>query len=161
MLSGGFYVGYGHSLVRDDYPRLGEQTSVSVWATVKPTSQFKAELDFDSFRMYELNDLYDPDTRDLVAKKGEEIYDVYVVRAKLTYQFTRNLFFRVVTQFVDSDDLIEFDPLLSYKLNPFTVFFLGSSHDFMELDRGIPGDRPSYYQTERTYFVKFQYLFRL
>jgi hypothetical protein len=161
MLSGGFYVGYGHSLVRDENPRLGEQMSTSVWATLKPTAQLKMSLDFNSFSMYELNDNYDRETNELLANAGDEIYDVYVVRAKLTYQFTRNLFFRVVTQYVDSDDLIEFDPLLSYKLNPFTVFFLGSSHDFMQMDTGIPGDEPAYTQTERTYFVKFQYLFRL
>jgi hypothetical protein len=161
FMSVGMWTAVGHSIVRDDLdPRLGNQRSLEFWGTFRPTSQLKVNLDFSSFRMTELNDRTDPDTGDPVLA-GDEIYDVYIARARLTYQFTKNLFFRVVTQYVDSDDLIEVDPLLSYKLNPFTVFFVGSSHNFMQIESGIPGDEPAYRQTDRVYFVKFQYLFRI
>ena len=44
-------------------------------------------------------------------------------------------------------------------VKPFCFKLMG--HDYMQLDTGIPGDKPSYQQTDRTYFVKFQYLFRV
>ena len=160
FLSGGMWTGFGHSLVRDDYPRLGNQTGYEFWGTLKPTAQTQLSLTYSSFRMEELNGREDPDTGDWL-EPGSEIYDVYIVRARLQYQFTRNLFFRMVTQYVDSDNLVEFDPLLSYKLNPFTVFFIGSSHNFMQFEPNVPGEDRLYRQTDRTYFVKFQYLFRV
>jgi hypothetical protein len=53
------------------------------------------------------------------------------------------------------------NPLVSYKLNPFTVFFLGSSHTFLQSEPGAPGSDGVYRQTERTYFIKLQYLIRV
>jgi hypothetical protein len=160
-LSCGVWGRFGRTLVRDELdPRLGYQTSFGAWANLKPTSQLKLNLNFRSFRLEELVAREDPETGDWL-EAGTEIYDVYIVRARLTYQFTRNLFFRVITQYVDSDNLIEVDPLLSYKLNPFTVFFIGSSHDYMRFENALPGDEPVYKQANRTYFVKFQYLFRV
>jgi hypothetical protein len=160
-LSGGMWAAVGHSVVREeDNPRLGFQRSLEFWGTLKPTSQLRLELTFQSFRMTELKDFLDPETGDQV-RKGDEIYNVYIGRAHLAYQFTRNLFFRCVTQYVDSDNLFEVDPLISYKLNPFTVFFIGSSHNFMKFDSERPDSEPAYRQTDRTYFIKFQYLFRV
>jgi hypothetical protein len=161
LLSIGAWAAVGHSIVRDEEdPRLGDQRSLELWGTLKPTSQLSLSLTFQSFRMTELNSHAHPISGDPILA-DDEIYDVYIGRVRLTYQFTRNLFVRVVTQYVDSDDLIEVDPLLSYKLNPFTVFFLGSSYNFTQFETGIPGQEPAYKQTDRTYFIKFQYLFRV
>ena len=161
FLSGGMWTAFGHSIVRDEEdPRLGNQRSLELWGTLKPTSQLRLSLTFQSFRMNELRSHVHPVSGEQI-HAGDEIYEVYIGRARLTYQFTKNLFVRVVTQYVDSDDLIEVDPLISYKLNPFTVFFLGSSHNFMQFDSNIPGQEPAYKQTDRTYFIKFQYLFRV
>ena len=65
----------------------------------------------------------------------------------------------------DAKDL-QVDPLLSYKINPFTVFFVGSSHSFNDFkdDPNTPAreiENEGYRQTERLFFVKFQYLFRV
>jgi hypothetical protein len=161
FLSGGMSASVGRSIVRDELdPRLGYQRSLEFWATLKPTSQLRLDLTFQSFGMDEIKAREDSETGEWI-ESGDEIYDVYIVRTKLTYQFTKNLFFRLVNQYVDSEDLIELDPLVSYKLNPFTVFFLGSSHNFMQYDSKIPGGGPKYKQADRTYFVKFQYLFRV
>ena len=67
---------------------------------------------------------------------------------------------------MDDVESASIDPLLSYKINPFTVFFLGSSHGFNELQddpdhRPVEIAEPGYRQTERLFFVKFQYLFRV
>ena len=153
-LSAGMYGNLGHSVVRDrDDPRLGDEWSYGVYLNTKPQSQVRFDLTYDSFRLDELDG-------------GSRIYDTFVSRAKLTYQFTNNLFFRVIGEYVDDVESIAIDPLLSYKINPFTVFFLGSSHSFGNFEDDpdtapIEIAQPGYKQTERLFFVKFQYLFRV
>jgi hypothetical protein len=154
LLSGGFSINGGRSLIRDrDDPRLGFQRQAEVWATLKPTSQLQLETSYLYYRMDELD-------------SEETVFDTYIVRNRLSYQFTRNLFLRVVGEYVDSARYVQVDPLLSYKINPFTVFFIGSSHSFSELqdDPDTPEVEvrdPHYRQTDRVFFVKFQYLFRV
>jgi hypothetical protein len=152
-ISAGMYGHLGHSVVRDrDDPRLGDEWSYGVYLNTKPQSQLRLDLTYDSFRLDELD--------------GTRIYDTFVTRAKLTYQFTSKLFFRVIGEYVDDVEAMQVDPLLSYKINPFTVFFLGSSHSFGNFEDDpdtapIEIAEPGYKQTERLFFVKFQYLFRV
>lgn len=154
LLSGGFYINGGRSVVRDrDDPRLGFQRQVELWTTLKPTSQLQLETNYVYYRLDELG-------------SGDEIFNTFIVRNRLSYQFTRNLFFRVVGQYVDSAKYVQVDPLLSYKINPFTVFFVGSSHSFANIvdDPDTPQVEvrdEHYRQTDRVFFVKFQYLFRV
>jgi len=48
-------------------------------------------------------------------------------------------------------------PLLSYKLNPFTIFYAGSTYDGRDFD---DSRRNNFIQTQRQFFVKLQYLIR-
>ena len=73
----------------------------------------------------------------------------------MNYQFTRRLFLRVVTQYNNFNDRYEIDPLLTYKVNPFTAVYVGSTHDIVDY-QGSTG----FYQTARQFFFKFQYLVR-
>jgi hypothetical protein len=153
LLQGGGYMRIGHSVVRDrDNPRLGDEFSWGASLTLKPTSQVRVDLTHDAFNLDELDG-------------GAEIYNTFVSRAKLTYQFTGSLFLRAVGEYVDSNRSFALDPLLSYKINPFTVFFAGSSHSFNEFedDPATPGREVAdegFRQTERLFFVKLQYLIR-
>ncbi|HET6349571.1 MAG TPA: DUF5916 domain-containing protein [Candidatus Krumholzibacteria bacterium] len=147
-ISFGGYTHLGHSVVRDrDDPRLGDEFSWGSYVTLRPTSQLRFDGNYDQFTLHELHG-------------GDEIFNTYVARGKLSYQFTKSLFLRVVGQYVENARDMQVDPLLSYKINPFTVFFLGSSHSFSneDADTGIQFD--NYRQTERLFFVKFQYLIR-
>ena len=97
---------------------------------------------------------------------GGEIYSTYIIRNRLSYQFTKSLFLRLVTEYVDSAKYVQIDPLLSYKINPFTVFFVGSSHSMMEYQddpdtKEIEIQNERYREASRVFFVKFQYLFRV
>ena len=87
---------------------------------------------------------------------GTEIYRGYIFRTRLNYQFTKRLFLRLVLQYDNFDELFDLDPLLTYRINPFSAFYIGSALDYQDFGRnaGIA-------QTERTYFFKFQYLFNL
>ena len=69
-------------------------------------------------------------------------------------------------EYVDDTRTMSLDPLLSYKISPFTVFFIGSSHSFDRFaddpaTAPIEVARDGYRQTERLFFVKFQYLIRM
>jgi hypothetical protein len=153
-VSAGMYGNLGHSVVRDrDDPRLGDEWSYGVYFNTKPQAQIRFDVTYDSFRLNELDG-------------GSRIYDTFVSRAKLTYQFTNKLFLRVIGEYVDDVESLAVDPLLSYKINPFTVFFVGSSHSFDNYEDDptttpVEIAEPGYKQTERLFFVKFQYLFRV
>ncbi|MCH7549089.1 MAG: carbohydrate binding family 9 domain-containing protein [Candidatus Krumholzibacteriota bacterium] len=151
LISGGLSWRYGQSLVRDeDDPRLGNEQTISTWINLKPTSQLQANLSYNSFKLSEID-------------TGAEIDDAWVARLRLTYQFTPRLFVRAIGEYIDWDNTITLDPLLSYKINPFTVFFVGSSHAFHDFrdDPAALVDERGYRQTSRVFFVKFQYLFRM
>jgi hypothetical protein len=154
QISAGYYHHLGHSVVRErDNPRLGDEFSWGGYLTLRPTSQLRFDGTFDKFTLHELN-------------SGPEIFNTYVARGKLSFQFTKNMFLRVVGQYVDDAKDLQVDPLLSYKINPFTVFFVGSSHSFDEFkdDPNTPGTQianEGYRETQRLFFVKFQYLFRV
>jgi hypothetical protein len=154
QISTGYYHHLGHSVVRErDNPRLGDEFSWGGYLTLRPTSQLRFDGTFDKFTLHELG-------------SGPEIFNTYVARGKLSFQFTKNMFLRVVGQYVDDAKDLQVDPLLSYKINPFTVFFVGSSHSFDEFkdDPNTPGTQianEGYRETQRLFFVKFQYLFRV
>jgi len=66
----------------------------------------------------------------------------------------------LVLQYDDFDREWSIEPLLTYRINPFTMFFVGSTHALAEIGDASQGG-PVYTQTERQLFLKFQYLFRL
>lgn len=71
------------------------------------------------------------------------------------YQFSPELYIRLITQYDSFDKSVEFFPLLSYKLNPFTIFYIGSTQSLSDF-----GDPFGMRQTARQFFVKLQYLWR-
>jgi hypothetical protein len=145
---------YGNSLIRDrDNPRLGDEFSYGAWLQLKATSQFLVYLEYRNFNIAELDG-------------GPEVYDTFVSRARVTYQFSKRLFLRMVGEYVDDSRQFSLDPLLSYKINPFTVFFIGSSHSFNQFEDDpqtaeIEINNNGYRQTDRLFFLKFQYLIRM
>ena len=70
----------------------------------------------------------------------------------------RALSARIVLQYNDREDAWDTDPLLTYRLNPLTIFYIGSTRDYRDLNPAEDG-REGWTLTERQYFVKAQYLF--
>jgi len=66
----------------------------------------------------------------------------------------------LVVQYNDSWNNWDIDPLLTYRISPFSVFYVGSTHDITELT-GEPNDRKIWKQTSQQFFMKLQYLFRI
>jgi len=60
----------------------------------------------------------------------------------------------------DRHDVWDFDPLLAYRINSLTVFYVGSTHNYRDLN--LVGDgREGWGLTERQFFMKLQYLFQI
>ncbi len=55
----------------------------------------------------------------------------------------------------------EVDPLLTYRLNSFSVFYLGATHDFRDFNAAQIDASSDYEMTGRQYFMKLQYLWQI
>jgi hypothetical protein len=84
-------------------------------------------------------------------------FEGWISRTRLDLQFTRQFFLRVIFQYDDFSRGLDLEPLLTYRINPFTVFYVGTAHRWTDYE-----DDPMGYgieETERQIFAKFQYLF--
>lgn len=95
---------------------------------------------------------------------GERIYTVDIVNTKTVWQFTREFLLRGIVQYDSSRNRVLTDLLASYELRPGSVFFAGygsliERRDF-ENQAWVPG-RGSFLETQRGFFAKVSYLFRL
>ncbi len=140
--------------------RLARRTTLGGHLTLKPISQLV--FDFSTSRQ-------DFNTRE----EGGEIFTAQTFRLKTVYQFSPRFFIRYIIQYrfvnrnplefsdEDEDDEVipweeRFDSclLVSYKINPETVFFFGYNDFFFN-------PLEQFYHTGRTFFVKMSYNFRL
>jgi hypothetical protein len=88
-----------------------------------------------------------------------EFYSGYITRTRVLYQANRELSFRFVVQYDDFSRAWEIDPLMTYRLSPFSVLYLGSSNDYYDLAPSV--NSPSQWRlAERQFFMKIQYLFQ-
>jgi len=133
---------FGRFIRRSDTPAMGRGHNIDFSARIKPTSQLQIELSYARARLSSV-------------ATGELYYDGYIARTVGVYQFTPELFLRVIGQYDQFNKAIDFYPLLSYKLNPYTIFYAGSTYSLY--DFGAPYGVK---QTARQYFVKLQYLIR-
>jgi hypothetical protein len=120
---------------------LGDGHQFNIGASIRPTSQLEIS---PSIAWQELNN---PSTR-------EELFSVYILRTRMSYQFTREFFIRAITEYNHSNGNFDIQPLLTYKINPFSVFYLGTNRLYSDWD-GL--DDLSV--RSRQYFFKAQYLF--
>jgi hypothetical protein len=139
-LSGNF--AFGRFINRTDAPALGTGHTIYLTALIKPTSQFQIELDFSRARLRSVG-------------TGDLFFDGYIARTVGIYQFTSEFLLRLIGQYDQFNNKIDIYPLFSYKLNPYTIFYAGSTYSLS--DYGPPFGTE---QTVRQYFLKLQYLIR-
>jgi hypothetical protein len=121
-------------------PEVGEGRNASISATVQPTQRLLIQPSFS----YQQLDLLD----------GREVFRGSIARTRLSFQFNRELNFRTIVQYNDFQNRLDIEPLLVYQLNPFSIFYIGSTHGSLQFDEiGLVG-------SDRQFFAKFQYLFR-
>ena len=145
----GFFTSYGDQISRNpSNPLLGTGVNHNVWATFRPTSRLSINPRLSYSRLEN-------------QESGEEIFSGYIIRNRLNYQFTKRLFMRVVTQYNDFAKRLEVDPLITYKVNPFTAVYFGSTHDYLDFQQVESTPETGFYQTQRQIFFKLQYLFQM
>lgn len=145
--TGGAFLELGKYIVRFEEPSyVGWGWIAEAWMTVKPLHNLVLENNYSYFELAK-------------EKGGEKLYTGYIFRNKTTFQFTRKFFLRLVLQYNSFSKSFDIDPLLSYKWNPFTIFYIGSTHNLADI--GSPPNHGRFLQTRRQFFAKFQYLIKL
>jgi len=141
VLQGGFSVDHGEQLARNTaLPVVGRGTEVEAFATIRPASWIALHPS------YAHSDL---------SAGGERIFSGYILRNRTDLQFTRELFLRLVVEYDNFDRALSIEPLLTYRVNPFTLIYVGSARGYQE----FAGPR-GWTRTETQYFAKVQYLIR-
>lgn len=158
----------GKLIYRDrDDPFLGDAFGVGTFVRLRPSSRLEMTVNWDYQEMGVPLDDRRRMEDDPTIEEGGKRFAGYVVNARLGYQFTRRFFLRLITRYDGFSDAVSVDPLFTYRVNPFTVFFAGATtrtdyFDDSEDDFGRPGmDDSGWELSERRFFAKFQYLFRL
>lgn len=145
-LSLGGNISYGHRIVYQELV-LGRQTDYGLWLDLKPWNGLLIETSYGHSDSREM----DGDRR---------YFDGFVTRTRISLQLTRELSARLILQYNDFAEVWEADPLLSYQLDPFSIFYVGSTRDYRRFSPNST-DTASWQLAQRQYFVKFQYLFRI
>ncbi len=145
-LSLGANVNYGHRIARYQMV-MGKQLDYGVSATIRPIDRVTLALSLNHTESDDVN-------------TDERLFEQSVFWSRLSLQMTRELSLRLVSQYNNRYRTWDVDPLLTYQINSFSLFYFGSTHDYRTYDYEIDG-REGYDLTERQFFLKFQYLFQI
>lgn len=146
-LSVGGNIEFGKFIYRTENPELGNGYNASAFATIKPTSRLELNLNYNYSTLSSLDD-------------SENFYSGDIIRMTTRYNFSKKLFARLITEYNSFNDQIQIYPLVYYKLNPFSKFYIGMTDYIREYNKAGPNGFSGYKQTDRQFFVKFQYLIR-
>ncbi len=137
----------GRDIYRTLHPKYGHGYNFTASATVKPMPRLQLGLSYQYSTLSSLDD-------------KTKFYSGSISRLEAHYNFSRYLFFRLITQYNTFTKQIQVYPLLSYKLNPFTKFYIGMTDNLQHVNRVGPPQINAYRQINREFFVKVQYLIR-
>jgi hypothetical protein len=140
------YVNYGHRIARHELV-MGMQLDYGFGATVKPIDRLTLD---GSFNYIQSDDLY----------SGERLFSQSVLWSRLSLQVSRELSVRFVSQYNDRWKTWDVDPLVTYRINSLTMFYVGSTHNYRDFDLAEDG-REGWDLTDRQFFLKVQYLFQI
>jgi hypothetical protein len=138
-------------------PHLANALEVSVAASIRPLSRLLLEPQAFYYRLDERHG-------------GPNIFEGTIWRGRMSFQFSRACAARFVAQYDNVDEQLDLEPLLTYRINPFTIFYLGAASRQMKYPTGTWGDEECPFcglaetrwkPTDRQYFAKVQYLWRM
>ncbi len=105
---------------------------------------------------------------------GDKLYKQLISRTKLKFQATKALSLRLVLQYNDTEYYSfayeskrwDLDPLLTYQISPFSIFYIGSTMDYRHFNEYNDLNNPNnsfneqWKMSSRQFFMKLQYLFQ-
>ena len=141
---------FGHQIARlENPPVMGKQREIDLYSYIRPTRRLLVEPSFT----FAASSALDSD---------ENLFEGSIFRTRLYYQITKELSLRWVVQYNGFYETWNVDPLLTYRLSPFSVFYFGTTYDYCKFDGlGIDGAECSTHLTSRQFFMKLQYLFQM
>ena len=89
---------------------------------------------------------------------NEYYFKGYIGRLDIRYQFTNSLDIRLISEYNDFSEQFFFQPLISWRPNPDTIFYLGGNQNY--IDQFTDYNSPHYRVNKTQLFLKFQYLFK-
>ena len=89
---------------------------------------------------------------------NEYYFKGYIGRLDIRYQFTNSLDLRLISEYNDFSEQFFFQPLISWRPNPDTIFYLGGNQNY--IDQFTDYNSPHYRVNKTQLFLKFQYLFK-
>jgi hypothetical protein len=134
-----------------DPPTMVGQWSTGAWVDIKPINRLLVETSVSYMRGERL------DTH-------AEVFDGYTAWSRVNLQLSRELSVRMITQYDDFYKRWDIDPLLTYRMNPFTLFYIGTTYDYRSMDECDMDGRAvatSMRLCSRQFFMKLQYLFQV
>ncbi len=178
----GFFLGlhYGDQIAYA-YIKKGTQTGIDVAMSLKPVSR----ITIDPSLHVAMSDadlaFMNPDTDEIYVER-RELFRQMIFRMRLQLQVSTEMSVRLVSQYVNTrhrrpeDDVYlanddsngsgkvwNIDPLITYRLSSFSVFYVGSTSGYANIDMAPEGSLNQDYKwklTGRKFFMKLQYLFQ-
>ena len=141
---------WGDQVFFSDTPFLGRSVNATLFASIRPAARLNSDLLFISSRFR------DPFSND-------QIFDVKIGRALTTYQFTNRLSIRNILEYNAFTTQLAVNVLATYRVNSGTVFFVGYDDHYQQghLIDATLYPRSQFQQTNRAFFTKISYLFRM
>ena len=149
IIGGGIYFSKSKEVVTfGATPSVGGGNTIRLYSTIRPIDRIYSDFSYEYSQLAE-------------SYGGELFYAGWIFSNTTSYQFNRNLFFRLVTQYDSFNDGFTCDPLISYKWNPFTALFLGTNHAFEQIQISPLSNQTELKESSRQIFLKFQYLWQM
>ena len=145
---------------------IGFERSVHASVDFKPVDRLVIEPDVDWVRSTHI-------------ESKQELFRQFIARTRFRYQVNRQLSVRMVIQYVDwrqsridqqtvsgttysvfDGKSWDVDPLITYRLSPFSVLYAGSTHDYSYFPP-VDSVDSQWKLSARQFFIKLQYLFRV
>lgn len=139
---------FGKSIYRTLTPELGDGYNYSLSSSLQPTDRLKMDLSYNFSTLSALDN-------------SETYYKGSISRLVGRYSFTHYLFFRLITQYDSFNKQIDVYPMMYYKPNPFTNFYIGVKDNLQHVNQAGPPEVYGYRQVAREFFVKIQFLFQV
>ena len=92
------------------------------------------------------------------AESGRYYFKGYIGRLDIRYQFNNNLDIRLISEYNDFSEQVFLQPLISWRPNPDTIFYLGGNQNY--INNFIDYNSPHYRVNKTQLFLKFQYFYR-
>ena len=129
----------------EDVPKIGRQENIFLSLSYKVGNNINLNSSINYSRLENLDN-----------KKA--IYDGYISRLSLRYQFNNDLSLRLVSEYNKFNDTFLFQPLLKWNPNPSTIFYIGGIQNSINNFDLEPEDFDPFRVNTSQFFLKFQYL---